>query len=83
VKETKQFTVLDMDGPEFVRGKAEGKIISVSKTKIEITISFPLQPRQLICWVDQHKKEEGLHFAVVKQAKKTGDTYRVVLSLLQ
>jgi hypothetical protein len=83
VKETKEFTVLDMDGPEFVRGKAEGKIISESKTEIEITTGFPLQPRQLIYWVDQHKKEKGLHFAVVKQAKKTGDTYRVVLSLLQ
>jgi hypothetical protein len=78
----KQFTVLDMEGPEFTREKAEGKIISATKTEMEIATAFPLQPKQLICWVDEHKKD-NLHFAVVKWAKKAGDTYRVGLSLLQ
>jgi hypothetical protein len=77
-----QFTVFDMDGPEFTRETAEGKIIGIVGTEIEIATGFPLQPRQLICWGDEHKKD-NLHFAVVRRARKTGNAYRVRLSLLQ
>jgi hypothetical protein len=78
----KEFTVLDMEGPEFTLAKAEGKVISVTRTEIEVATAFPLQPKQLICWADEQKKD-NLHFAVVKWAKKTGNIYRVGLSLLQ
>jgi hypothetical protein len=82
VGEMKQFTVLDMEGPQFTRAKAEGEVISATKTEIEIATAFPLQAKQLICWMDEHKKD-NIHFAVVKWVKKTGNTYRVGLSLLQ
>jgi hypothetical protein len=78
----KQFTVFDMEEPESMRVKGESKIISATKTEIEIITDFPLQPKQLIYWDDEHKKN-NLHFAVVKWAKKIDSTYRVGLSLLQ
>jgi hypothetical protein len=78
----KQFTVFDMEEPEFKREKGESKIINATKTEVEIATGFPLHPKQLIYWADEHKKD-NLHFAVVKWAKKMGNTYRVGLSLLQ
>jgi hypothetical protein len=77
-----QFTVFDMEEPEYKRETGEGTVISATKTDIEIATDFPLQPKQLIYWEDEHKKD-NLHFAVVKWAKKTGNTYEVGLSLLQ
>jgi hypothetical protein len=77
----KEFTVLYMEGFEFKRGKAEGKVISVDKPEIVIETSFPLQPKQVVYWVDKHKKG-NVHFATVKLVKRTKDTYRVGLSLL-
>ena len=77
----KEFTVLYMAGPDFKREKAEGKILIVGESEIEISTSFPLKPKQMLYWVDKHKKG-NFHFAMVKWSEKTNDTYRVGLSLL-
>jgi hypothetical protein len=77
-----KFTVCDMEETEFKRERGESKVISATKTEIEIATGFPLQARQLIFWEDEYK-QDTLHFAVVKWAKKTGNSYRVGLSPLQ
>jgi len=75
------FTVLHREGSAFERGKAEGRVISIDKSEIEISTSFPLKPKQMLYWVDKHKRG-NFHFAMVKSSKKSDDTYRVRLSLI-
>jgi hypothetical protein len=75
------FTVLYMEESAFKREKAEGTVLSVAESQIEIATSFPLKPKQMLYWVDKHKSG-NFHFAMVKWAAKSGDTYRVGLSLL-
>jgi hypothetical protein len=74
-------TVLHMEGSTVERGKAEGKVISIDKSEIEISTSFPLKPRQMLYWVDKHQRG-NFHFATVKSSKKSDDTYLVRLSIL-
>jgi len=69
------FTVLHMEESAFKRGKAEGEVISIDKS------DFPLKPKQMLYWVDKHKRG-NFHFAVVKSSKRSDDTYRVRLSIL-
>lgn len=80
-EDLKQFTVLYMEGPDFKRENAEGKVISAAKSEIEIATSFPLRAKQVVYWADKHK-QDNLHFAMVKWAKRKDDAYRVGLSLL-
>ena len=75
------FTVLYMEGSEFKREEAEGKVLSLGESEIEISTRFSLQPKQMLYWVDRHKKD-NLHFATVKWCKKSDDAYRVGLSIL-
>jgi hypothetical protein len=75
------FTVLYMEGDEFRREKAEGKVLSLGKSEIEISTRFFLKPKQMLYWVDRHKKD-NIHFAAVKWCKKSDDDYRVGLSII-
>ncbi len=77
----KKFTVLYMEGSDFKREKAEGKVVSAAKSEIEIATSFPLEAKQVVYWIDTHK-QDNFHFAMVKWVEKTSEAYRVGLSLL-
>lgn len=70
-----------MEGSEFKREEAEGKVLSLGESEIEISTRFSLQPKQMLYWADRHKKD-NLHFATVKWCKKSDDAYRVGLSIL-
>ncbi len=80
-KRLKTFTVLYMEGSEFKREVAEGKVISAAKSEVEIATSYPLEAKQVVYWIDVHK-QDNLHFAMVKWVEKANDAYRVGLSLL-
>ena len=75
------FTVLHIKGSAVESGKAGGKVINIDKSEIEMSTSFPLKPKQMLYWVDKHKKGD-FHFAVVKSSKKSDNTYRARLSIL-
>ena len=75
------FTVLYMEGSEFKREEAEGKVLSLGECELEISTRFSLQPKQMLYWVDRHKKD-NFHFATVKWCKESDDVYRVGLSIL-
>ncbi len=77
----KEFTVLYIEGSKFKRENAEGKVISVTKPEVEIATSYPLEAKQVVYWGDSHK-QDNFHFAMVKWVEKTGDVFRVGLSLL-
>jgi len=74
------FTVLYMEGSAFKREEAEGKVLSLAESEIEIATRCSLKPKQMLYWVDRHKKD-NIHFAAVKWCKKSDDAYRVGLSL--
>ncbi len=75
------FTVLCMEGSDLKREEAEGTVLSLSESEIEISTRFFLEPRQMLYWVDRHKKE-NFHYAAVKWCEKLDDAYRVGLSVL-
>jgi hypothetical protein len=74
-------TILHMEGSAFRREKAEGTVLSVGESEIEISTNFPLKPNQMLYWVDRHKKG-NFHYAMVKWSKKSDDTYQAGLSIL-
>ncbi len=76
------FTVLYMEGSKFQREEAEGKVLSVRESEIEISTGFHLKPKQVLYWVDRHR-ENNLHFADVKWCEKSDDVYRVGLSIFK
>ncbi len=80
-KRLKTFTVLYMEGSEFKREVAEGKVIGAGKSEVEIATSYPLEEKQVVYWMDAHK-QDNLHFAMVKWVEKADEAYRVGLSLL-
>jgi hypothetical protein len=47
-KEFKTFTVLYMEGPDFKREKAEGKVVKAAKSEVEIATSYPLEAKQVV-----------------------------------
>jgi hypothetical protein len=75
------FTVLYREESVFKRGKAEGKVLRIDKSEIEISTSFPLKANQVLYWADRHKKD-NFHLAMVRLSHKSDDTYRVRLSIL-
>ncbi len=75
------FTVLYMEGAEFKREEAEGKVLRLGESEIEISTGFSLEPKQMLYWVDKHKKD-NYHFATVKWCEESDDAYRVGLSIL-
>ncbi len=75
------FTVLYMEGSDFKREKIKGRLIRAGVPEVEISTTFPLQPKQVVYWGEKHKKDH-LQFGMVKWVSKTGDTCRVGLSLL-
>jgi hypothetical protein len=74
-------TVLYREESVFKRDSAEGKVLSIDKSEIEISTSFPLKANQVLYWADRHKKD-NFHLAIVRWSKKSDDAYRVGLSIL-
>ncbi len=74
------FTVLYIEGSEFKRAEAEGTVLCVGKSDMEISTRFSLEPNQMLYWVDKHKADNH-HFARVKWCEKSDDAYRVGLSI--
>ncbi len=70
-----------MEGSDFKREKIKGTFINVDKPEVEISTTFPLQPKQVVYWSNKETKGD-LQFGMVKWMKKTGDTHCVGLSLL-
>ncbi len=77
----KKFTVLYLEGSEFKREEAVGKVISVTKPEIEIATSYPLEAKQVVYRIDTHKRD-NFHFAMVKWVEQMNANYRVGLTLL-
>jgi hypothetical protein len=75
------FTVLYREKAVFKRDMAQGKVLSIGKSEVEISTSFPLKANQVLYWADRHKKD-NFHLAMVRWSKKSDDTYRVGLSML-
>ncbi len=75
------FTVLYLEEGEFKRERAEGTFASPGTSELQMSTSFPLQPKQVVYWVDMKNKDE-LQFAMVKWSEKKGGIYKVGLSLL-
>ncbi len=76
------FTVLYKEGSAFRREDAKGKVLLVGKSEIEISTKFSLEPNQMLYWADRHRKD-SMHFATVKWCRKSGDDYRVGLSIFK
>jgi hypothetical protein len=75
------FTVLYRENSLFKRDKAEGKVLRIDKSEIEISTGLPLKANQVLYWADRHKKD-SFHLAMVKWSKKSDCTYRVGLSIM-
>jgi hypothetical protein len=75
------FRILYREEAVFKRDKANGKVLRIGKSEIEIATAFPLKVSQVLYWADRHKKD-ALHVATVKWSKKSDDTYRAGLSVL-
>jgi hypothetical protein len=75
------FTVLYRAEAVFKRDMAQGRVLRISKSEVEISTSFPLRANHVLYWADRHKKD-NFHLAMVKWSKKLEDTYRVGLSML-
>jgi hypothetical protein len=74
-------TVLYREDAEFKRAHAEGRVLYIGRSEIEISTSFPLKANQVLYWADRHKKD-NFHLAMVKWSQKAGDSCRVGLSML-
>lgn len=75
------FTVLYLEDSAFKRDSAEGEVLRIDKSEIEISTSLSLKANQVLYWADRHK-ENYFHLAVVRWSKRSGDAYRVGLSML-
>jgi hypothetical protein len=75
------FTVLYREESVFKRDMAQGKVLRIGKSEVEISTSFPLTANQVLYWADRHKKD-NFHLAMVRWSKESDDAYRVGLSML-
>ena len=75
------FTVLYLEDSAFKRDSAEGKVLRIDKSEIEISTSLPLKAKEVLYWADRHKKNY-FHLAMVRWSKETDDAYRVGMSML-
>jgi hypothetical protein len=75
------FTVLYREASAFKRADAEGTVLNIGRSEIEISTSFPLKANQVLYWADRHKKD-NFHLAMVKWSKKSDESLRVGLSML-
>jgi len=72
---------LYLEESAFQRDTAEGKVLRIDQSEIEISTSYPLKAKEVLYWADRHRKNY-FHLAMVRWSKKSDDAHRVGLSML-